>query len=445
MKKKIAVLLVCAMCIGVTACGGTDTSKKETETESAAEGTVYTYEEEASFNGESFAVPWTLTLSDEGTYTMVTEGPMGTDTYTGTYTQEGETVTTGTPKEEEIQIMAEWFNNDYSCDWIVNDEDGTCVPAKLADGSTLADSKDAGDGEKTGMPGMGGEPFSYDGESFTDVQYAEVSESDTMDIYLPKTEEETPVVVMIHGGAFQMGDKQMEAVTKCFRILLDNNYAVATINYRLAKEATYPGAVADAKAAVRYLKANAKEYRIDAENVYVWGESAGAYLANMVAETSGVEELDGGLSDNSEQSSAVKAVISFFAPVDWYNMDSDFEELGVEESDRPMGLTSSKTSAESAFLGQAVSEDKETTDAASPLSYIERMEQEEFYAFIEHGDKDTNVPYVQSERLYEKLEGKYGEDNVSLTILEGAAHEDDAFYTEENLGKIIEFLDSIPR
>ncbi|MGN0404561.1 MAG: alpha/beta hydrolase fold domain-containing protein [Bariatricus sp.] len=442
MRKLIAALLVCMMCVGLVACGGGPQAQDGGSTGAPIEGNVYTYEEEASFNGDSFKVPWELTLGEDGTYKMVTEGPMGTDTYTGEYTIEGNKVTTGTPNEDEIKIMAGWFNNDYTCEWILDEENGTCVPAKLAGGE---DIKEGDAVNAMGIPGLGGEPFSYDGESFTEVPYASVSESDTMDIYLPKTEETTPVVLMIHGGAFQFGDKQMEAVTKCFQILLDNNYAVATINYRLSNEATYPGAVADTKAAIRYLKANAQKYRIDSENVYVWGESAGAYLACMAAMTSDEEELNGDVKDNLDQSSSVKALISFFAPIDWYNMDQDFEALGVKESDRPMGITSTDKSAESAFLGQNVAADETKTSATNPINYVEAMSQDAFYAFIEHGNADTNVPYVQSQRLYDALVGRYGTDKISLTILEGAVHEDDAFYTEENLNNIIEFLNSVPR
>lgn len=460
-KKSAAILLACVLCAGLAACGSTQPSaKEEVKTETSAEGKVYTYTEEASFNGSSFEVPWELTLADDGTYKMVTNGPMGTDTYTGEYTMDGNKVTTGTPDEDDIMIMASWFNNDYSCDWILDDENGTCMPAALAGAESSGASGEVGgkpqipegidqadkeDGLPGGMRPMGGEPFAYDGESYTDVQYAQVSTSDIMDIYLPKTEEKTPVVVMVHGGAFQFGDKQMDAVTRCFRILLDNGYAVATVNYRLAREAVYPGAVADVKAAVRFLKANADMYRIDADNVYIWGESAGAYLACMTAVTPEIKELDGDVTDNGNQSSSVKALISFFAPVDWYHMDQDFADLGVTEADRPMGLTSTDKSAESMFLGQNVSADEAATSEANPLMYVGTMNQETLYAFIEHGDADTNVPYVQSERLYDALSARYGEDKVSLTILEGAAHEDDAFYIEENLNKVIEFLNTVPR
>lgn len=447
MKRICAVLTAGLLCLGLTACGADGQAEvqtgavEETGASETAEGT-YAYEEKESFGEDSFSIPWTLTLNGDGTYSLHTEGPMGEDTYTGTYTMAGSNVTTSAPKEADVNIMAGWFNEDYSCEWIINEEDHTCAPAKAG---TQEGESGVPEGVPGGMPGMSTEPFVYDGEYYTDVQYAQISASDVMDIYLPDTDEATPVVVMIHGGAFRMGDKQMDAVTKCFGVLLDHNYAVATINYRLSDEATYPAAVADAKAAVRYLKANADQYGIDAENIYIRGESAGAYLANMVAVTSDVEELNGDVEDNLEQSSSVKALISFFAPIDWYNMDKDFAELGVTEAQRPMGITSQENSAESAFLGQNVAEDEAKTAATNPINYVEGMSQSQFYAFIEHGDADTNVPYVQSERLYDALSTKYGTEYVTLTILPQAAHEDAAFYTDENLAQIIEFLDAVPR
>ena len=262
---------------------------------------------------------------------------------------------------------------------------------------------------------------------------------------MPENIENAPVIVVIHGGAFMFGDKQMEIVTNIFEPALNHGYAVATINYRFSSEATYPGAVADAKAAVRFLKANAETYGIDAENIFVWGESAGAYLANMVATTAHVDELNGDVTDNLEYDSSVKGLVSFYAPIDWYQMDADYATLGVAESERKMGLTGTDNSAESKFLGQNVMTDKAVTDAASPLSHIVGMEQKEFYVVIQHGDADINVPHLQSERLYDAFSAKYGTENVTLEIFAGAAHEDDAFYTAENLDKIFAFLDSIPR
>lgn len=61
-------------------------------------------------------------------------------------------------------------------------------------------------------------------------------------------------------------------------------------------------------------------------------------------------------------------------------------------------------------------------------------------AWIQVGDADQNVPYTQSVNFAERLSALLGEDRVSFSIIEGAAHEDAQFYTEENLAAVLEFL-----
>lgn len=439
--KKLAVLLLLGT-LSLSACGGksntsgTNITNTEAETENAdvVIGT-YTYAEQVSFGDASFEVLWTMELKDDGTYSYSFENMMGEHVYTGTYAVEGTKVTTGTPTEGTDGIQAGFYNTDGSCEWILDVVKKTFAPAKEESAGIMEEA-----GKTTGTESE------YPGTTaYLDVQYAAVSESDMLDLYVPENVENVPVIVMIHGGAFMFGDKQMPIVKQCIEPALSHGYAFATLNYRLSKETTYPGAVADVKAAVRFLKANADMYGIDADNIYIWGESAGAYLANMTAATAHVEELNGDITDNSGYDSGVKGLISFYAPVDWYQMDADFETLGVADTERKMGITGTDSSAESKFLGQNVMADKEVTDAASPLSYIEGMKQETFYAVIWHGNADINVPYLQSERLYDAFSEKYGTENVLLSVFEGAVHEDDVFYTAENLDKIFSFLDSIPR
>lgn len=433
--KRSAVFFTLVGCLGLMACGANNETENATVVSTEEQVSVvgiYTYMETASFGDTSFDVPWTLELKEDGTYEIRFENMMGEHVYTGSYTSDGNKVVTDTPVEDTSDIMAGFFNEDYSCDWTLDVENVAFSPANAIGG---------GQSETADVQTENG----YGAVEYLDVQYATVSESDTLDLYVPGNVEKAPVVVMIHGGAFMFGDKQMEIVRQCIEPALAHGYAFATINYRLSGEAVYPGAVADAKAAVRFLKANAEEYGIDGDNIFIWGESAGAYLANMVAATADVDELNGDVTDNLQYDSSVKGLISFYAPTDWYQMDADFEELGVAETERAMGLTGTDTSAESKFLGQNVMSDKAVTDAASPLNYIDGMENGEFFAIIQHGNADVNVPYMQSERLYEAFSVKYGAENVILTIIDGAVHEDDAFYTEENLNEIFTFLDSVPR
>jgi len=124
-----------------------------------------------------------------------------------------------------------------------------------------------------------------DGQELTRISYAEDSDSQYLDLYLPEGEEKPPLFVLVHGGGFVFGDSQTRQVQWMYRYFRDHGYACATVNYRLAQEAAYPAAVEDVKAAVRFLRANAGVYGYDADKIAIWGESAGGYLATMAAVT----------------------------------------------------------------------------------------------------------------------------------------------------------------
>ena len=121
------------------------------------------------------------------------------------------------------------------------------------------------------------------GETYLHVPYAEDSDAQYFDLYVPHTEQPAPLFVLIHGGGFISGDSQTRQAQFMYRYFRDHGYACASVNYRLALEAPFPGAVCDVKAAVRYLGAHAEEYGYDTSHVAIWGESAGGYLAVMTA------------------------------------------------------------------------------------------------------------------------------------------------------------------
>ena len=109
---------------------------------------------------------------------------------------------------------------------------------------------------------------------FRDISYVSdpVSQRQKLDLYIPKrAKKPTPLVVWIHGGGWQAGDKKFGP----FKSLLDKKYAVASINYRLSQEAKFPAQIQDCKSAVVWLKKNAALYNIDPERVGAWGASAG--------------------------------------------------------------------------------------------------------------------------------------------------------------------------
>lgn len=110
-----------------------------------------------------------------------------------------------------------------------------------------------------------------------DLTYVEGGhERNRLDLYLPeKAEGRPPLVVWIHGGAWQAGSKEDCAAVR----LTAKGYAVASINYRLSQHAVFPAQIEDCKAAIRWLRANAAKYHLDPDHIGVWGSSAGGHLA----------------------------------------------------------------------------------------------------------------------------------------------------------------------
>ncbi len=99
-------------------------------------------------------------------------------------------------------------------------------------------------------------------------------ERNFFDLWTPKTEKPSPMVVYIHGGGFVNGDKGSLSPTLLKR-LLDNGIAVMAINYSLMPQHLYPQAYKDAARAVQFARSNAKSWNLDKSKVSAMGSSAG--------------------------------------------------------------------------------------------------------------------------------------------------------------------------
>lgn len=278
----------------------------------------------------------------------------------------------------------------------------------------------------------------------TDVAYATKSETQKFDIYLPNKEGNLPIVLNIHGGAFMLGDKASSGGGSGFGGDGTNNakdkmmtagYAYASMNYRLSGEAIFPAAINDVKACVRYLKANAYELGINPDMIFVYGGSAGGNLAALAGTSGEVDfiETDEKLG-NEDQESTVAGVVDLFGPVNFLTMDSDFAELGVSGN-----TTNQESSPESKYIGQLITDAPELVAASNPETYITANDPK---MFIQHGTADTNIPYIQGKKLAEKFNAVVPGGAVFETI-EGAGHGGSEFESDENLAKIIAFLNTI--
>lgn len=283
------------------------------------------------------------------------------------------------------------------------------------------------------------------GEEMTHVPYAEDSDSQYLDLYLPDGVENPPLFVLVHGGAFVFGDSQTRQVKWMYRYFRDHGYACATVNYRLAQEAAYPAAVEDVKAAVRFLRANAEKYGYDGEKIAIWGESAGGYLATMAAVTRD-DEFDGvryiGQGENPV-SAKVSVLVDYYGVVDFGDMTADYRAEGIPTW-LPQLANSGLTVPEMKEAGYRRFEDyfirQDTKDltgeelaAYNPRSYVPNLQPGDLKVIIVHGDIDITVPTLHSKRLEEAFVSQLGEDSVFALYPHGCKHADDRLYTDEIL------------
>jgi acetyl esterase/lipase len=208
-----------------------------------------------------------------------------------------------------------------------------------------------------------------------------------LDLYLPGLGHAAPLIVWIHGGAFRMGSKEDRIPFE----MLEQGYAIASLNYRLSQHALFPAQIEDCKAAVRWLRAQAGTYGLDPARVAAWGESAGGHLAAMLGTAGHAREFEVGSS--LEHSSRVQAVLDFFGPTDFLQMDAHRPPDGF--------VHDSPDSPESELVGGPIQERPAEVARANPITYV-TSEAPPF--LVVHGDRDRLVPYHQSTLLVAALE-----------------------------------------
>jgi acetyl esterase/lipase len=256
--------------------------------------------------------------------------------------------------------------------------------------------------------------------SYYDLTYASVPgfRPLVLDLHVPATGSDFPVLLWVHGGGWQGGFRAMGQALE----LVQHGYAVAATQYRLSGEAVYPAQLHDLKGTVRWLRANASRFGLDSTHVAAWGASAGGHLVSLLGLTNDRADLEGEVGGNLEQSSAVQAVVAYF-PV------TDFFAMAGTRAPRP------GPNPVTGLLGYAADERPDDARHAMPMTHV-RGDAPPF--LLVHGDADPLVPHTQSEALDTALRAAGAES--TLVTLPGALHEDLAFWSDETLGQVREFL-----
>ena len=242
-----------------------------------------------------------------------------------------------------------------------------------------------------------------------------------MDILKPYKAEKYPAVLFVTGGSFAHSYKENYLQQRIE--IAKAGYVVASIEYRTIPDGVFPQSVEDVKAAIRFLKANADEYGIDKERIAIMGDSAGGYLVAMAGATNGTRDFDKG--ENLSENSDVKAVIDIYGVTD-FGEEGDFEiPDDIEEDYRAIFLSVK-------FWLNDVRNDIKVTN---PISYISSKTPP---FLLMHGDADTLVPPVQTEKLHKALIEKGIES--TRYVVKGAGHSDEYWFQPEIINIIIEFL-----
>ena len=190
------------------------------------------------------------------------------------------------------------------------------------------------------------------------IVYADISGRKLhLDIFYPPNSDNKnfPGVVLIHGGGWRSGNRQL--VIPMAQKLAANGYITVAVEYRLSTEALYPAAVYDIKAAIRWMRANASKYKINSNEIAVYGCSAGGHLAALIGTTNGDKKFEGN-GGNKNYSSNVQAIVDVDGVLDFFGK-------GSEEVYKKSG----KPSAAHLWFGVSAKENPEIWKEAGPINH----------------------------------------------------------------------------
>jgi acetyl esterase/lipase len=254
-----------------------------------------------------------------------------------------------------------------------------------------------------------------------DLPYATVNGTVLrLDLHLPDANANPPLVVYLHGGAWNAGDKSQYPT-----FLPASGFAVASVDFRSTDVAPFPANVHDIKAAIRYLRASARDYGYRADRIAIAGASSGGHLAALVGVTSGVAELEGAEGEHLQESSAVQAIVSWFGASNLTTILAQSTPFGLEV--RQPALRRLLGDLPDAVPGRA--------RLASPVFHVDPQDPP---LLLLHGDQDRQMPINQ---LHE-LEGAYASVGLKAEtyILHGVGHDGAPFFTGEPAEHVARFL-----
>ncbi len=260
-------------------------------------------------------------------------------------------------------------------------------------------------------------------EVLPDIEYARVEGRPLLlDLYRANPPCEG-LVVYVHGGGWSGGSKEDCPI----RSLTNSGFSVASIEYRLTTQTPFPANIHDIKAALRFLRAEARRFGYPADRIAIAGSSAGGHLAALAGLSSGHQALDGNEGDHLSTATSVRAIVSFFGASNLQTILSQSTEHGLQM----------RVPALQRLLGGLPTEKPELARLASPTSHLDSNDPP---ILLIHGDADPQMPYQQSVDL--EAAAKAAGVNATLHTIPGGKHGGSQFYDETRMALVVSFLKS---
>ena len=258
-----------------------------------------------------------------------------------------------------------------------------------------------------------------------DIVYAKNGEREMLlDVYRPKSEKPLPLVIWFYGGAWDWGNKDR---SQPLIPMLSGGYAIAGVTHTKSKEEIFPAVINDCRAAVSFLRLNAKRFNLDPKRFGAAGESSGGHLTALLATTSDTKEFQKH-PVTQKASSAIQAASPWCGPTDFLKLN---DVKASQDYSNPR-------SAPSRLVGKPIKQAPEKCKQANPITYVTKDDPP---CFIVHGDRDFVVPLNQSELLHAALE-KAGVPST-LHVVNGGEHGFSKLTpaNDEIVKKVMEFFD----
>ncbi|MBK1972339.1 alpha/beta hydrolase [Campylobacter sp. TTU_617] len=273
-------------------------------------------------------------------------------------------------------------------------------------------------------------------DSIENIVYSQVPTNGSirglhMSLLIPQTNVLKPAILYFPGGGFMSANyfkySQMRMA------LAKAGFVVASVEYRVIPD-KFPALVVDAKSAIRYLRAHAKEYGIDPMKIGVLGDSAGGYLAQMVGMADDKSFEQG---EYLDKDSKVQAVATIYGISNLLNIGEGFSKE-AQEVHHSLAVTEAllvNGVAFRDFAGLSIQADPKKALFASPLGHIKGKKPP---FLIMHGSADTLVSPIQSKQLYEALRKEGNE--AEYILIKGANHGDIYWYQDEVINLVVRWF-----